>query len=115
MMKYFIGSMVLTMSSFCLALNVNAVGDLKEYTQILNQTDSKDYQMTVNFGTPPQRASGYTFNVDTTVDFLITSTNLCQKCNDSRGDVSFNMSESTTVKNLTTQPQAYLLPGKLEI
>lgn len=103
------------MCSICQAYEANTVGDLKEYTQILNQTDSKDYQMTVNFGTPPQRVNGYTFNLDTTVDYLITSTNLCQKCNDTRGDVSFNMDDSTTVKNLTTQPSAYLLPGKLEI
>ena len=67
--------------------------------------------MTVNFGTPVQRVSGYTFNVDTTVDMLITTSNLCKKCEESRGDVTYNMDDSTSAKNVTTTPESYLLPG----
>ena len=67
--------------------------------------------MTVEFGTPPQRVNGYTFNVDTTVNLLITSSNMCIKCLDARGDVTYNMSISSTALNLTSQPESYLLPG----
>ena len=99
----------------CKALVVEEPNDLQEYTQILNYTDSGDYQMTVNFGTPVQRVSGYTFNVDTLVDQLIVSSNLCKKCEDNRGDVTYNEDDSTSAKNITTEPESYLLPGKLEI
>ena len=107
--------MTLLMLSICRAFEAQVPNELAEYTQILNQTDSGDYQMTVNFGTPVQRVSGYTFNVDTLVDTLITSSNMCQKCEDSRGDVTYNQDDSTSAKNITTEPEAYLLPGQLEI
>ena len=71
--------------------------------------------MTVNFGTPVQRVSGYTFNVDTLVDQLVVSSNLCKKCEDNRGDVTYNEDDSTSAKNITNEPESYLLPGKLEI
>ena len=99
----------------CKALVVEDPNDLQEYTQILNYTDSGDYQMTVNFGTPVQRVSGYTFNVDTLVDQLIVSSDLCKKCEDGRGDVTYNESVSTSAKNITAEVETYLLPGKLEI
>ena len=115
MTNRFIPLLTLTILCLCSALQAQIPHYTKEYTQTLNQTESKDYQMSVNFGSPVQRISGYSFNVDTTVDMLITSSNLCQKCQDDGSVIRYNQAASTTAKNITKEPETYYLPGKLEI
>ena len=87
------------------------VADAFSFEEQLNYTDTGDYSMTVNFGTPVQRESGYTFAVDTTIGTILTTTTQCSNCTLK----TFNMIDSKSLVNISSEPMTMVLPGNFSV
>ena len=61
----------------------------------------------VNMGTPPQRALGYNFSVDTSSSTLVTTAAECKDCILK----SYNSTESKTDVNVTGKPEKIWFNG----